>query len=124
MARFRPAVIAGAQGKVLMQTHAPARPTEPGGSLPRVARFILFYDYVDNMAERRVPHREAHLARLQEWKADGRIMLAGALGNPPHGAAIVFDVDDPQEIERFADEDPYTLAELVTARRVEPWTLV
>jgi uncharacterized protein len=85
---------------------------------------ILFYSYVENIAERRAPHREAHLARINEWRDAGKIVLAGALGSPPHGAAIVFDVDDPSEVERFAAEDPYVVAELVTERRVEPIALV
>jgi uncharacterized protein len=89
-----------------------------------MAHFILFYDYVENMGERRGPYRDEHLARISEWRDAGKITLAGALGSPPHGAAIVFELDDPEEIERFAEDDPYVKAELVTARRVEPWTLV
>jgi uncharacterized protein len=89
-----------------------------------VAHFILFYDYVENMGERRQPYRDKHLARINEWRDQGKITLAGALGSPPHGAAIVFEVEDPAEIERFAEDDPYVKAELVTARRIEPWTLV
>jgi uncharacterized protein YciI len=89
-----------------------------------VGHYILFYDYVENMGERRTPYRDDHLARINEWRDAGHISMAGALGSPPHGAAIVFDVDDAAEIERFADEDPYVQAGLVTARRIEPWTLV
>jgi uncharacterized protein YciI len=85
---------------------------------------VLFYEYVENMTERRAPHREAHLARINEWRDEGKIVLAGAVGSPPHGAAIVFDVDDAAEVERFAAADPYVLAELVTERRVEPIALV
>ena len=85
---------------------------------------ILFYDYVEDVAERRAPHRDAHLARINEWRDEGKIVLAGAMGRPPHGAAIVFAVDDPAEVERFAAQDPYVLAELVTARRIEPIALV
>ena len=89
-----------------------------------MAHYILFYDYVENMGERRQPYREEHLARVNEWREQGKIRLAGALGSPPHGAAIVFEVEDAAEIERFAEGDPYVKAELVTARRIEPWTLV
>jgi uncharacterized protein YciI len=85
---------------------------------------VLFYEYVENMTERRAPHREAHLERINEWRDEGKIVLAGAVGSPPHGAAIVFDVDDAAEVERFAAADPYVLAELVTERRVEPIALV
>ncbi len=85
---------------------------------------ILFYEYVADIVERRGPHREAHLARINQWRDDGKLLLAGAVGKPPHGAAIVFDVDDPAEVERFADEDPYVIAELVSERRIESIALV
>jgi uncharacterized protein YciI len=85
---------------------------------------ILFYDYVNDMAERRGPHREAHLARIHSERDAGRIVMAGALGNPPSSAAIVF-VDTPrEEIEEFARTDPYVEAGLVPGWRVEPWNLV
>jgi uncharacterized protein len=83
--------------------------------------YALFYDYVENILERRAPHREAHLARI---KASGAITLAGALGDPPTGALIVFDVDDPAEVEEFAENDPYVLEGLVTQRRVVPLAAV
>jgi hypothetical protein len=85
---------------------------------------VLFYEYVDNMLDRRAPHRDAHLARINEWRDDGKIVLAGAMGKPPHGAAIVFDVEESAEVERFAAEDPYVLAELVTEQRIVPIALV
>jgi uncharacterized protein YciI len=50
--------------------------------------------------------------------------MGGALGDPPHGGLIVFDVDDESVVEQFAAADPYVLAGLVTARRVEPWHVV
>jgi uncharacterized protein YciI len=85
---------------------------------------VLSYEYVENMAERRAPHRDAHLERIREWQSDGRIVLAGAIGSPPHGALIVFAGDDAAEPERFAEEDPYVVAGLVAARRVEPLAVV
>lgn len=86
--------------------------------------FVLFYEYVDDIVDKRAPHRDAHLARINQWRDDGKLLLAGAMGKPPHGAALVFDVEDPAEVESFADEDPYVLAELVTSRRIEPIVLV
>jgi uncharacterized protein YciI len=50
--------------------------------------------------------------------------MAGALGDPPRGGAIVFRDTDPQVIEAFARDDPYMRAGLITAWRSEPWTLV
>lgn len=84
---------------------------------------VLFYDYVPDILERRGPHRDGHLARLREWAADGRMVAAGALGDPPTGAAIIFRVDDPSEIDAYVAGDPYVAAGLVTSWRVEPWAL-
>jgi hypothetical protein len=85
---------------------------------------ILFYEYVDGMVDRRGPYREAHLARLASERVAGRVVMAGALGDPPHGAAIVFkDVGDG-EIEEFVNGDPYVEAGLVTGWRIELWTVV
>lgn len=44
---------------------------------------ILFYDYVPDIVERRAPHREAHLAAIGAWVADGRVVMGGAIGDPP-----------------------------------------
>jgi uncharacterized protein len=85
---------------------------------------LLLYDYVEDVLERRAPHREAHLARIAEWIEAGRMTMAGALGDPPTGAALVFAGDDPAVAERFAEGDPYVRAGLVTSRRVLPWTVV
>ncbi len=85
---------------------------------------ILFYDYVEDILERRGPHREAHLAQAAEWKDRGQLVSAGALGDPPHGAAFVFITDDVAVIERFANADPYVRAGLVTSWRVVPWNVV
>ncbi len=58
---------------------------------------LLFYDYVADILERRAPHREAHLARIGEWIADGGLLAAGAVGDPPTGALFVFgDVPDAE----------------------------
>jgi uncharacterized protein len=89
-----------------------------------VAHFALFYDYVENIVERRAPHRPAHLELYRRWRGEGSLVMGGAIGDPPHGALIVFDVDSAAEVEQFAGADPYVLNGLVTARRIEPWAVV
>ncbi|MDQ4129777.1 MAG: YciI family protein [Actinomycetota bacterium] len=76
------------------------------------------------MLERRAPHREGHLALVEGWAADERLVLAGALGDPPHGALFAFAVDDPAEVEEFVGADPYVEAGLVVSRRMEPLNVV
>lgn len=94
-------------------------------NVTQIRRHILFYDYVtDNLLERRAPLRDSHLSLIREWQQDGRILMAGALGDPPHSAAIVFAVDDTDEIAQFVESDPYVAGGIVSAWRVEPWTVV
>src|SRR3954471_11451990 len=78
---------------------------------------LLFYDYVENIVERRGPHREEHLAYARRFKEDGQIVMAGAAGAPPHGAVFVFRGDDARVAEAYAREDPYVREGLVTAWR-------
>ena len=86
--------------------------------------YILFYEYVKDIVERRGPYREEHLARIARARERGEVVLAGALGDPPHGAAIVFQGAERTVVESFAREDPYVRAGLVTDWRIEPWKLV
>lgn len=86
--------------------------------------FALHYDYVPDIVERRAPFRPAHLELYRRWRAEGRLLIGGALGDPPTGALIVFTVDSAGEVEEFAASDPYVLNGLVTARYVEPWAVV
>jgi len=85
---------------------------------------LLSYDYVDDILERRGPHREAHLAQARAWLDDGRLVAAGALGDPPTGAAFIFTERPPEEVEAFVDADPYVAAGLVTGWRIAPWNVV
>lgn len=85
---------------------------------------VLLYDYVPDILERRAPHREAHLARIGAWVDGGAMLMAGALGDPPTGALFVFGDVPETEIERYAEDDPYVTAGLVTGRRILPWTVV
>jgi uncharacterized protein YciI len=86
--------------------------------------FVLFYDYVENIVERRTPYRDAHLARVQEYVARGELVLGGAFADPVDGAAIVFEVADRARVDAFARKDPYVINGLATGWRVREWTVV
>lgn len=85
-------------------------------------RHLLLYEYVEDILERREPFRAEHLAAIRAGKDDGRILMAGPLGDPPHGGALLFV--DQSAAEAFANADPYVTNGLVTRWRVELWTLV
>ena len=89
-----------------------------------VTHYALTYDVVDGFIEKRAAHRPAHLARVREAHARGELMLAGALGDPPDGALLVFRGETPEVAERFARADPYVTGGLVTRWRVRPWAVV
>ncbi len=86
--------------------------------------YLLVYTYVDDMADRRGPYREAHLAAIRAERDAGHITLAGALGTPPTGGAIVWQGVTREDIEAFTAADPYVVNGLVTAQRIERWNLV
>jgi|SRR5579872_1775474 len=86
-----------------------------------MAYFLLLYDVVDNYPEARAPYRPEHLGMAQAERDAGRLLLAGAYGDPPRGVAFVFQTDGAQIVEDFAKGDPYVLNGVVKRWRVEPW---
>ena len=86
--------------------------------------YLLMYDYVPDIAERRGPHRPAHLAYAREAVDRGELILAGALANPLDGAVFLFRSDSAAPVDAFAKADPYVLNGLVTGWRVREWTTV
>jgi uncharacterized protein len=86
--------------------------------------YVLLYDVVDNFVARRTPHREAHLRLVGEARARGELILAGALGDPPTRALLVFRCQDRGTAEAFAQADPYVREGLVRRWEVQPWAVV
>jgi uncharacterized protein YciI len=87
-----------------------------------MAHFALFYDTVDQFAERRQPYRQAHLAQIDTAYTEGRLILAGAL--KPSGALLIFRAKDAAEVEAFVRSDPYVTNGLVTGWRIQEWSVV
>lgn len=83
---------------------------------------ILTYEYVPDILERRGPYREGHLAAIARFHEQGRLVIAGAVGERAHSGMLVFR--DAADVEPFMAEDPYVEAGLVVGHRVEPWTVV
>ena len=64
---------------------------------------ILFYEYVEDVVERRAPHREGHLGLIKRWHDEGRIAMAGGVGDPPHAGLIVLREEDPDAARAAAE---------------------
>ena len=86
--------------------------------------FALLYEVVENYAERRIPYREQHLKMVRGACERGHIVLAGALGDPPDGALLIFFAEDAAIAQDFARADPYVTQGLVTRWKVKPWNVV
>ena len=85
--------------------------------------YALFYETVENFVERRKPFREQHLTLGRQWRADGRLVMAGAF-NPADGALLVFRADSAAEVEEFAKSDAYVANGLVKKWKIREWTVV
>jgi len=89
-----------------------------------ITHYVLLYDVVEGFAAKRAPFREEHLRLVRLAHERGQIVMAGALGEPPNGAMLVFRAGSPAPAEEFARRDPYVTNGVVTAWQVRPWTVV
>jgi uncharacterized protein YciI len=83
--------------------------------------WVLEYEYVSDVLERRAPHRDAHLALLGELRDAGRLVVAGAVGDPPEGGLIV--LRDREAAEEVLARDPYVEHGVVVAHRIRPYAV-
>jgi uncharacterized protein YciI len=84
---------------------------------------VLFYTYVEGILTKRAPHRAAHLAYAQRYVEDGRMVAAGAWEDAS-GAMILLRTATADDAHRFARDDPYVTAGLVTRHEVRPLLVV
>ncbi|MBD9484651.1 YciI family protein [Pseudomonas sp. PDM14] len=90
---------------------------------------IIASDVVDSL-EKRLGSRPAHLARLEQLKSEGRLILAGPHpavdSNDPgpagfSGSLIVAEFDSLAAAQSWADADPYRAAGVYAEVRVKPF---
>lgn len=86
--------------------------------------YLLLYDYVENIVERRAPHREEHLKLARAAQGRDQLLLGGAYADTVDGAVLAFRADDASAVEEFVRQDPYVRAGLVTRWRIRPWNVV
>ncbi|HXW56654.1 MAG TPA: YciI-like protein [Candidatus Cybelea sp.] len=86
--------------------------------------YLLFYEVVDDYAERRAEFRQAHLAKAWRASARGELVLGGALADPIDGAVLLFHGESAAVAEDFARADPYVTGGLVKRWHVREWNTV
>jgi uncharacterized protein YciI len=95
--------------------------------------YAVISEDVDDSLRLRAGAREAHLGRLKELAAEGRLLIAG-----PHpaidaedpgpagfsGSLVVVEFPSLEEAEAWAAEDPYVAAGVYRQVVVKPFKLV
>jgi uncharacterized protein len=95
--------------------------------------YAIIASDVANSLEKRLAARPAHIERLQQLKAEGRVVLAGPHpaidSNDPgeagfSGSLIVAEFDSPAAAQAWADADPYIAAGVYDKVIVKPFKQV
>lgn len=83
----------------------------------------------DDYLAKREPHRRAHLERLMELRGRG-LVIAGGPGPDGRSADVFYRVQQPGELRRLVEEDPYFTGGAWSgyiprsfAQFLEPWEL-
>lgn len=89
-------------------------------------QYLLRYDYIPDVLEKRGPYREGHLNLAKELIAEGTCLSGGPTGEVgmevPSGALFIFTTSDAAKL--FVDKDPYVSGGIVTGHSIEEWNVV
>lgn len=95
--------------------------------------YAIISQDVENSLNKRMGARPEHVARLNQLKDEGRLILAGPhpaidVSEPGEagfsGSLIVADFDDLQQAREWADSDPYVSAGVYSSVVVKPFNKV
>jgi uncharacterized protein len=84
-------------------------------------QYILRYDYIPEVLERRGPYREEHLALAKRSCISGGPTASTKNPSIPIGALFIFP--DAHSATSFVDSDPYVSAGIVTGFSIEEWSV-
>jgi uncharacterized protein YciI len=89
-------------------------------------QYLLKYDYIPEVLEKRGPFREGHLELAMNLVAEGKCLSGGPTGESgvevPTGALFIFT--DEEAAKLFVKEDPYVANGIVTGHSIEEWNVV
>uniref|UniRef100_A0A7S4HJ48 YCII-related domain-containing protein n=1 Tax=Odontella aurita TaxID=265563 RepID=A0A7S4HJ48_9STRA len=88
--------------------------------------YLLNYDYVPDVLEKRAPHREGHIGLAKKLIDEGKCLSGGPTGPPsmdvPTGALFIFT--ELAAAEYFVAKDPYVEHGIVTDHSIQEWNVV
>ncbi|KAL3804402.1 hypothetical protein HJC23_011330 [Cyclotella cryptica] len=89
-------------------------------------RYLLSYEYVPDVLEKRGPHREGHIGLAKDMIQEGLCVSGGPSFTPgdsvPSGALFIFT--SKEAAEKFVAEDPYVSNGIVTGHEIAEWSVV
>lgn len=95
--------------------------------------YAIVSEDVENSLEKRLGARPDHLARLEELKEQGRLLVAGPFPaidseNPGDagftGSLVIAEFESLQAAQTWADADPYIIAGVYKQVMVKPYKKV
>ena len=87
-----------------------------------MALFVVINHDRPNSLELRMATREAHLAYLRDQSLP--LKIAGPIlsdGGEMAGSILVFEADSRDQVQAFADHDPYAIAGLFERSEIMVW---
>eukprot|EP00593_Proboscia_inermis_P000681 CAMPEP_0171300164 /NCGR_PEP_ID=MMETSP0816-20121228/8966_1 /TAXON_ID=420281 /ORGANISM="Proboscia inermis, Strain CCAP1064/1" /LENGTH=168 /DNA_ID=CAMNT_0011776455 /DNA_START=19 /DNA_END=525 /DNA_ORIENTATION=- len=88
--------------------------------------YLLSYDYIPDVLEKRGPYREGHLDLAKKLLDEGKCLSGGPKGtvgnSVPSGALFIFT--DEESAKKFVEQDPYVSNGIVTGHTIEEWNVV
>ena len=92
----------------------------------QASKFLLRYDYIPEVLEKRGPYREEHIALAKQCIEEGTCLSGGPTGEVgmevPTGALFIFTNAD--SAMNYAETDPYVANGIVTRYSIEEWNVV
>jgi uncharacterized protein len=92
----------------------------------QATQYLLRYDYISDVLEKRGPYREGHLGLAKQMIEDGTCLSGGPTGEVgmevPTGALFIFT--EEAAAKAFVEGDPYVANGIVTGHSIEEWNVV
>eukprot|EP00545_Synedropsis_sp_CCMP1620_P014781 CAMPEP_0119015458 /NCGR_PEP_ID=MMETSP1176-20130426/11057_1 /TAXON_ID=265551 /ORGANISM="Synedropsis recta cf, Strain CCMP1620" /LENGTH=125 /DNA_ID=CAMNT_0006968753 /DNA_START=106 /DNA_END=483 /DNA_ORIENTATION=+ len=89
-------------------------------------QYLLRYEYIPDVLEKRGPFREGHVSLAKEMVAAGKCLSGGPSGplgmEIPTGALFIFT--DADAAKEYVANDPYVSGGIVTSHSIEEWNVV
>ncbi|MBT0888187.1 MULTISPECIES: YciI family protein [Acinetobacter] len=90
--------------------------------------FVLSCTDREGTLEKRLATRPAHLARLQQLDAEGRLIVAGAMPKDPsnpqagfYGSTMIVDFDSREALDAWLQDEPFLKEGIYSHIDVKPF---